>query len=173
MMLAPELLICRPFERLRSPALVVPGPVQIVPAHETVRNRTLVPDTSTHTLVFCAIASCRPRFRIDAISAAPAVSVDDRQYVRKLGIARAASKPITATTTMSSAIPKPCSFSRRFDMGNPRSIGAGPGLQLKRQTPLQRGWHGGGNYIQVLGWPEVGLIAGSSRRPPPGQGDPD
>src|SRR5262245_1750713 len=127
MMLAPELLICRPLERLRSPAPLVPGPVQIVPAHETVRNRTLVPDTCTHTLVFCAIASCRPRFSIDAISAAPALSVDDCQYVRKLGIARAASRPMIATTTISSAIPKPRSFSQRFDMGTPRSTGPGPG----------------------------------------------
>ncbi len=43
--LAPPLLICMPLERLMRPALVVLVPVQIVPAQETVRNRTLVPDT--------------------------------------------------------------------------------------------------------------------------------
>ena len=48
-------LICRPLERLMRPALVVPEPVQIVPAHETVRNRMLVPDTWAQTLVFCEI----------------------------------------------------------------------------------------------------------------------
>ena len=55
-------LTCRvPGSEIRiTPALSVPGPVQIVPRQPPVRSRMFVPVTSTQTVVLRAIASCRP-----------------------------------------------------------------------------------------------------------------
>ena len=61
---------------LIAPTASVPGPVHTGPPHPPRLRRMFVPPASTHTVVFCVIAICRPRLIAVASSRATAWSAD-------------------------------------------------------------------------------------------------